>query len=122
MKSDLKHTIIPNFSTESGVANKDIRLSYQLFGKPLGSSPVVLVNHALTGNSNVTGESGWWNELIGDDKVIDTKVYTILAFNIPGNGYDSFEIANYRDFVARDIANLFCWGLRLWKFRSCLPL
>lgn len=111
MKSGLQHIIIPSFTTQSEALNRDIKLSYQCFGKPLGAAPVVMVNHALTGNSKVAGKHGWWNNLIGDDKVIDTKVYTVLAFNIPGNGYDGFEIENYRDFVARDIADLFLQGI-----------
>ncbi|WP_290699704.1 aspartate kinase, partial [Lacinutrix sp.] len=88
-----------------------IQLSYQTFGKALHAAPIVLVNHALTGNSNVAGENGWWNQLVGTNKVIDTNQYTVLAFNIPGNGYDGFEIENYKDFVAQDIAKLFLIGL-----------
>ena len=42
---------------------------------------------------------------------MDTDVYTILAFNIPGNGYDGFLIDNPKDFVAGDIARLFLLGL-----------
>ena len=38
--------------------------------------------------SKLIGENGWWNELIGIDKTIDTSKYTILAFNVPGNGFD----------------------------------
>jgi homoserine O-acetyltransferase len=83
---------------------------------------VVLVNHALTGNSNVTGKDGWWQDLVGDDKVIDTKLYTVLAFNIPGNGFDSFVIDNYKDFVARDIASLFLMGLKELKIEKLFAL
>ena len=36
----------------------------------LGDAPVVLVNHALTGNSNVAGDQGWWTNLIGEIKVL----------------------------------------------------
>ena len=81
-----------------------------MFGKALGSAPIVLVNHALTGNSDVAGKNGWWLDLVGDDKVIDTKLYTILAFNIPGNGFDGFVIDNYKDFVASDVAYIFLRG------------
>ena len=111
----MQHINIKNFTTESQVSISDIKLSYQTFGKPLGSAPLVLVNHALTGNSNVAGNDGWWVDLIGDDKVIDTKLYTILAFNIPGNGFDGFVIENYKDFVARDVANIFLIGLETLK-------
>jgi len=78
----LHHLKIKSYKTISG-KTQDIDLSYQVFGKELHSAPIVLVNHALTGNSNVTGKSGWWSALIGDKKCIDTKKYTVLAFNIP---------------------------------------
>ena len=106
------HTIhLRNYTTYSGVLYRELSLSYQLFGKELHTAPIVLVNHALTGNSNVAGETGWWNSLIGDNKVINTKKYTVLAFNIPGNGYDGFVIENYKDFVSRDIARIFLLGI-----------
>ncbi|AUS05711.1 bifunctional aspartate kinase/homoserine dehydrogenase I [Pseudotamlana carrageenivorans] len=111
MEQTLQHIVIKDFVTESQVVNPEIKLSYQVFGKPIGDAPIILVNHALTGNSHVAGEGGWWSDLIGDDKVIDTKLYTVLAFNIPGNGFDGFVIDNYKDFVARDIANIFLIGL-----------
>ncbi|WP_010519081.1 bifunctional aspartate kinase/homoserine dehydrogenase I [Croceivirga radicis] len=105
---------IENFKTLSG-ATQDIQLSYQLFGKELHTAPIVMVNHALTGNSNVTGDDGWWSEIIGEGKCIDTQIYTVLAFNIPGNGFDGFVIENYKDFVAGDMARIFLKGLELLK-------
>ncbi|TXE09749.1 bifunctional aspartate kinase/homoserine dehydrogenase I [Seonamhaeicola algicola] len=115
MKNELQHITISNYTTESGVTNPEIKLSYQVFGKALGTAPIVLVNHALTGNSNVAGNDGWWKDLIGENKVIDTNTYSILAFNIPGNGFDGFVIDNYKDFVARDVAKLFLQGLQILK-------
>lgn len=111
----MQHITISNYTTESGVTNPEIKLSYQVFGKALGTAPIVLVNHALTGNSNVAGNDGWWKDLIGENKVIDTNTYSILAFNIPGNGFDGFVIDNYKDFVARDVAKLFLQGLQILK-------
>lgn len=111
--SEIQYIEIPKYTTISG-KTMPINLSYQLFGCALHSAPVVLVNHALTGNSNVAGSKGWWNALIGPNKPIDTNHFTILAFNIPGNGYDgrtNHLIENYKDFVARDIAKLFLSGI-----------
>lgn len=114
----MQHIVINNYTTECGVLNSEIKLSYQTFGKAFGTAPIVLVNHALTGNSGVAGKDGWWKDVVGDDKVIDTKIYTILAFNIPGNGFDGFVIDNYKDFVARDVAKLFLIGLEELKTRK----
>jgi homoserine O-acetyltransferase len=103
-----------NFDLEIGKQKPYLPLFYQTFGQPIGTAPVVLVNHALTGNSNVTGENGWWNDLIGENKTINTNHFTIIAFNIPGNGYDeNFGnlISDYRDFTLRDMAKIFWKGL-----------
>ncbi|MGO4772457.1 alpha/beta fold hydrolase [Flavobacterium sp. W22_SRS_FK3] len=107
--------ILQNFTTESGASYNSLSLSFALFGLPLHSAPIVLVNHALTGNAQVTGENGWWNDLIGDGKTIDTTKYSVLAFNVPGNGNDSFTIENYKDFTARDIARIFLKGIQALK-------
>ncbi|MCB0486545.1 MAG: homoserine acetyltransferase, partial [Flavobacteriaceae bacterium] len=72
----LHKIVLKEYKTYSGALYKELPLSYQLFGKELHTAPVVLVNHALTGNSNVAGETGWWNQLIGDRKIIDTQKYT----------------------------------------------
>jgi homoserine O-acetyltransferase len=103
-----------DFNLEKGKLQKQISLYYQLFGQPIGSSLIVVVNHALTGNSNVTGKDGWWNDLIGENKTIDTNFFTVVAFNIPGNGFDGNPenlIENYQDFTAKDIASVFWKGL-----------
>ena len=111
--SVLQYINISNYTTKTG-KTFSVKMSYQLFGKPLHEAPIVLINHALTGNSNVAGEGGWWTQIVGPGKVIDTNLYTILAFNIPGNGQDqnpSNLIENYQDFTARDIAQIFALAL-----------
>lgn len=110
--------IINNFTTESGVFYASLNLSFEVFGLALNTAPIVLVNHALTGNSQVIGENGWWNSLIGESKTIDTQKYTILAFNVPGNGYDDTLIEMYSDFNARDIAKLFLEGIKVLKIQK----
>ncbi len=109
--SQVSHLTISDYTTQSGFHFKNVPLSYQVFGKELGTAPVVLVTHALTGNSNVCGENGWWKSLIGPEKCIDTDHYSILAFNIPGNGYNDFLIENYEDLNIYDVSKLFLKGL-----------
>jgi len=120
--NQLKHITITNFISEKGIKSERIQLSYEVFGKELYTAPIILVNHALTGNSNVAGEDGWWGDLVGENKVIDINHYTILSFNIPGNGYDGFVIENYKDFEARDIANIFLLGLEKLNIPSLIAL
>lgn len=116
MKTELQHI---NFLYQTNSEKEyHISLSYQLFGKDLFSAPIILVNHALTGNSNVSGEKGWWKQLIGENQVIDTNKYTVLCFNIPGNGYDDFFIDEYSDFTPSDIANIFLKGLETLNVKN----
>ncbi|WP_309613691.1 alpha/beta fold hydrolase [Flavobacterium sp.] len=110
-----------NFDLENGKQRPYIPLFYQTFGQRIGAAPIVVVNHALTGNSTVTGENGWWNDLIGENKIIDTNYFTVIAFNIPGNGYDDNLgnlISNYQDFTVRDIARIFWEGLYFLKVET----
>ena len=117
MNQELLYIHVKDFTTKSGFQISTLQLSYQLFGLELGTAPVVLVNHALTANSSVVGENGWWNQVIGKNKTIDTTKVTVIAFNIPGNGFDGLLIDNYKDFVAKDIANMFLLALK--KLRIC---
>lgn len=86
--------------------SQNIALTYELFGAPLHSAPVVLVNHALTGNSHVAGETGWWKKVFTNS--IDLRRFTLIAFNIPGNGYAGTPlIDDYAAWNTRIVADLF---------------
>ncbi len=117
----LQKVEILDFITSKGIQFDTISLTYQVFGKPLHQAPVVLVNHALTGNSKVCGEGGWWNGFIGKGKCIDTDTYTIVSFDVPGNGYDGVQehlMEDYKIFTARDVAAIFVKGLELLEIKK----
>lgn len=107
-KKDLHTILIPSYTTQVGKQLTDLPLSYKVYGQNMGLAPVVLINHALTGNCDVLD---WWKELVGDGKIIDTKQFSVIVFNIPGNGYDGFLLDDYKTFVLKDIAKLFKIGL-----------
>ena len=115
MEEELKHILLENFETVSGSKIKKIQISYQVFGKELGSAPVILVNHALTGNSLVSGINGWWSEIIGLEKPIDTSKYSVLCFNIPGNGFNENNFDFNLDLNLGDIALLFVKAIEQLK-------
>ena len=108
--SSLKKHSITNFKLQSGKIIS-LTLSYQIFGKELHEGPVVLVNHSLTGNSNVSGEDGWWSDIIGPKKLIDTEVYSVIAFNFPGNGTEDDFLISYKDWILRDVSEAFKMAL-----------
>jgi homoserine O-acetyltransferase/O-succinyltransferase len=107
MNALLKHYIY-NYKTESGTHYEKVSASFQVYGQEINTAPIVIINHALTGNSDVLShDKGWWKELVGKAKLIDTNKYTVIAFNIPGNGYDGQLFDNYKDFTTKDIARIF---------------
>ncbi|WP_124979465.1 alpha/beta fold hydrolase [Nonlabens xiamenensis] len=111
MSKKLEHITLTDFQLKSGV-RQDLNLSYQVSGRSLHSAPIILVTHALTGNSSV-GE--WWPELVGAGKLIDTDQYTVLCFDIPGNGHDGIVdhlVFNYKDWCLADVASAFAKAIQ----------
>ncbi|MHC5308608.1 alpha/beta fold hydrolase [Myroides sp. LJL116] len=104
------HQITIQDTYQDPSSNHCLTLSYQLFGQPLHSAPIVLVNHALTGNSQVSGEQGWWKTLVDYDATIDLNRFTVIAFDVPGNGYNTQEnivFTNYKELTTKRIAQYF---------------
>lgn len=100
----------------STVKHSNLKISFRIFGKEPGNAPVILVNHALTGNSTITGKNGWWKEVIAENNAITPLEFTIIAFDVPGNGQNDFFIENYKDYSTRDIAEIY------WEALSTLNI
>lgn len=76
---------------DSGVELRGVDIAYQTWGKlNADKSNAVLVCHALTGDHFVvgkhplTGKDGWWEQVVGAGKVIDTDRYFVICSNILG--------------------------------------
>ena len=115
---------IYDFVLENDKRRDHIKLTYQVFGQPVGNAPIVVVNHALTGNSNVTGEKGWWKNVIDYNHIVDLHKYTVLAFNIPGNDYElENELSSdYKEVTTNDVAKLFWLGIDQLNIKSLFAL
>jgi homoserine O-acetyltransferase/O-succinyltransferase len=69
-----------------------VRIAYETFGTLNDAKDnAVLVLHALTGDSHVTGEpeaghptAGWWSGIVGSGKPIDTDRWFVVAPNMLG--------------------------------------
>jgi len=102
----LKYYKFEDFKIASG-ENVSLKLSYQVFGLNVNEGPVVIVNHSLTGDSNISGNSGWWNELVGPNKMINTNNYCVISINIPGNIQDKGSFNFENNWILNDVARLF---------------
>lgn len=112
----LGQVTLSDFTNWRGESIPSLTLTYQVAGPALGTAPIVLVCHALTGNSAVAGPEGWWAKLIGPGQTIDTTRYTILSIDIPGNEYaGSAPLDDPSLLSVRDVARL--WLLVLRKLR-----
>ena len=76
---------------DSGVELVDLQIGYQTYGTlNADRSNAILVCHALTGdqhaaNTNpVTGKPGWWSDMVGSGKPIDTDRYFVVCSNVVG--------------------------------------
>ena len=106
MSTKLNYHKFENFRLSSG-QNVSLRLSYQTFGLKLGEAPFVVVNHSLTGDSNISGDKGWWSELIGSKKMIDTDKFCVMCINIPGNIKEKRGFNYGNKWILHDVAKLF---------------
>ena len=109
----LGQVTLSDFTNWRGESIPSLTLTYQVSGPALGAAPIVLVCHALTGNSAVAGPEGWWAKLIGPGQTIDTARYTILSIDIPGNEYaGSAPLDDPSLLSVRDVARLWLLVLR----------
>ncbi|MCY2686046.1 alpha/beta fold hydrolase [Salinimicrobium sp. TH3] len=116
----LQEIILPDFENSAGSLQK-IHVFFRFFGREAGTAPVVLVNHSLTGDADVTGEKGWWKELVGPQKCIDTNRFCVLGINVPGNGASGNRehlLHNYTEFTVHDVARIFSTVLEKLKIDS----
>lgn len=70
---------------ESGEKLGPITLAYETYGKlNAQKSNAILILHALSGDAHAAGPNGWWNNLIGSGKGIDTDKYFVICSNVIG--------------------------------------
>jgi homoserine O-acetyltransferase len=126
------------FALELGGALPDVRVAYETYGRPAPDGRnAVLVLHALTGDSHVAGPDGpghptrgWWDDLVGPGKPLDTDRWFVVCPNVLGGcqgttGPSSpapdgrpwgsrFPRLTVRDQVAVEIALADALGIERW--------
>src|SRR6478609_3082493 len=123
---------------ESGGRLPAVRLAYETWGElNEDGSNAVLVLHALTGDSHVTGEAGeghptagWWQSMVGPGAPIDTDRWFVVAPNVLGGCQGStgpsspapdgrpwggrFPLLTVRDQVAAEVRLADLLGIDTW--------
>ncbi len=77
---------------DSGKKFGPITVAYETYGElNKDKSNAILVCHALSGNAHAAGyhdskgnKPGWWNDIIGPDKAINTDKYFVICSNVIG--------------------------------------
>lgn len=80
---------VPRFALECGAVLLDVAQAYHLDGALAPDRRnVVLVFHALTGSADAAGvDTGWWRDVIGPGRAIDTSRWAVLCPNLLGSCY-----------------------------------
>ena len=126
---------IGSLTTESGAVIDDVCIAVQRWGKlSPARDNVVVVLHALTGDSHITGPAGpghpapgWWDGVAGPGAPIDTDRWCAVATNVLGGCRGStgpsslardgkpwgsmFPPISVRDQVEADVAALAALGI-----------
>jgi homoserine O-acetyltransferase/O-succinyltransferase len=128
------------FALEGGGVLRGVDLAYETWGQlDATASNAVLVCHALTGDSHVAGPSGhghpvagWWDDLVGPGKAVDTDRWFVVCVNVlggcqgttgpasidPSTGRpysNSFPVITIRDMVRSQVAVADHLGIGRWR-------
>lgn len=105
---ELRTQHVPRFVLESGAVLEEVVQAYHLDGALNEERDnLVVVFHSLTGGPETVG--GWWGELVGPGRVIDTARYAVLCANLLGSCYGTTgprERSPFPDATPRDQARL----------------
>ena len=123
---------------ERGGELPSVRVAFETFGtlNPTRSNAILVV-HALTGDSHVSGmpgpghpTAGWWSGLVGPGKAVDTETWFVVAPNMLGGCQGTtgpasfapdgaewgarFPFVTIRDQVAVQVALTDALGIERW--------
>jgi len=128
------------FSLEGGAALSNVTVAYETWGTlNSDASNAILVCHAWTGDSHVTGPAseghptpGWWEGVVGRGHAVDTEKYFVVCANVLGGCQGStgpaslhpddgkpyglrFPVVTIRDMVRAQASLADALGIRSWR-------
>ena len=128
------------FSLEGGASLSNVTVAYETWGTLNDdASNAILICHAWTGDSHVTGPAGeghptpgWWEGVVGPNHAIDTDKYFVVCANVLGGCQGStgpasphpddgkpyglrFPVVTIRDMVRAQASLADALGIRTWR-------
>lgn len=103
----IQQITIPVWPLEDNTIVNNTSVTYHQYGLPIGTAPVILINHSLNGDSDCMFH---WDGVIGKNKAIDLTEYTVICIDIPGNEVAKeikYDYLPFDKISARDVAVLF---------------
>lgn len=96
---------IPRFTLESGVELRDLRQAYRLDGElNAARDNLVLVFHSLSAGPDAVG--GWWADVVGARRPVDSREFAILCPNLLGSNFGTTGPAEMPNFPAVTIRDM----------------
>ena len=103
------------FALEGGGSLRSVTVAYETWGQlDASASNAVLVCHALTGDSHAAGPSGpghptsgWWEDLIGPGRPLDTDRHFVVCANVLGGCQGTTGPASIDPTTGRPYASTF---------------
>lgn len=85
MSAGLRTQHVPGFPLECGEVLDEVVQAYRLYGSlDEERENLVIIFHALTGT---TEAAGWWPDVVGRRRAVDTDRYAVLCTNLLGSCY-----------------------------------
>ncbi len=117
--TDIPHlhvTFDDGMMLDCGVMLPHLTVAYRTYGSlNAARSNAILVCHALTGDQYVaethpvTGKEGWWDQVVGPGRAVDTTRFFVICANVLGGCMGSTGPRSTRDDGGEHTGTL-CWG------------
>lgn len=91
---DTRFLVLDELRLDSGACLAPVTVAYETYGRlSAGRDNAVMVCHALTGSAHLSRhhpgdpQPGWWEEMVGPARPLDTHEFFVLCSNVLGGCY-----------------------------------
>ncbi len=101
-----EHLDIDNFEAENGVIYITVPLFLKVYGRPLHSAPLILLNRGLLPERATSGQFDNFHKIVGKGRFVDLAKYSLIEFVIPTDHYLDLAFDSYEHFSRGDVQRI----------------